>query len=232
MIYITGDTHRDFDRIFDFCEEYCTQKDDILIILGDAGINYFLDERDAELKRQLSELPITLFCIHGNHEERPYEIDSYEETDWHGGLVYVEQEFPNLIFAGDGEIYDFNGRSVLVIGGAYSVDKNYRIANHLPWFETEQPDDAAKNYTENQLKKVNYRVDTVLTHTAPLKFEPTWAFLPTIDQSQVDKSTEIWLDSIEKKLSYEQWYFGHFHVDDHSGSVTILYEEIEEFDRD
>lgn len=232
MIYITGDTHRDFDRIFDFCEEYCTQKDDILIILGDAGINYFLDERDIALKRELSKLPITLFCIHGNHEERPYEISSYEETEWHGGLVYAEREFPNLIFAGDGEIYDLNGRSVLVIGGAYSVDKNYRIANHLPWFETEQPDDAIKNYTENQLKKVNYRVDAVLTHTAPLKFEPTWAFLPTIDQKQVDKSTEIWLDSIEEKLSYEQWYFGHFHVDDHSGAVTILYEEIEEFELD
>ena len=42
MIYITGDTHRDFGRIFDFCEENGTTKDDVLIILGDAGINYFL----------------------------------------------------------------------------------------------------------------------------------------------------------------------------------------------
>ena len=229
MIYITGDTHGDFDRIFEFCEAYDTQKEDILIILGDAGINYFLDARDIALKQELSALPITLFCIHGNHEERPYEINTYEEEKWHGGVVYVELEFPNLIFANDGEIYDFDGRSVLVIGGAYSIDKNYRILYNLPWFETEQPDDVIKNYTENQLKKSNWCVDTVLSHTAPLKFEPTWAFLPNIDQSYVDKSTEKWLDSIENRLSYEKWYFGHYHIDDHDGAVTILYQEIEEF---
>ena len=229
MIYITGDTHGDFDRIFEFCEAYDTQKEDILIILGDAGINYFLDVRDIALKQELSALPITLFCIHGNHEERPYEINTYEEEKWHGGVVYVEPEFPNLIFANDGEIYDFDGRSVLVIGGAYSIDKNYRILYNLPWFETEQPDDVIKNYTENQLKKSNWCVDTVLSHTAPLKFEPTWAFLPNIDQSYVDKSTEKWLDSIENRLSYEKWYFGHYHIDDHDGAVTILYQEIEEF---
>ena len=31
-IYITGDTHRDFDRVFDFCDEYRTTKEDVLII--------------------------------------------------------------------------------------------------------------------------------------------------------------------------------------------------------
>jgi len=39
-----------------------------MIILGDAGINYYLYERDYELKEQLAQLPITLFCVHGNHE--------------------------------------------------------------------------------------------------------------------------------------------------------------------
>lgn len=229
MIYITGDTHGDFERIFEFCAEYDTQKDDILIILGDAGINFHLNERDTALKLTLSQLPVTLFCIHGNHEERPYEVSGYEEMQWHGGLVYVEPEFPNLIFASDGEIYDLDGRSVVVIGGAYSVDKNYRIRNCLPWFETEQPDDATKKYVEYRLEKHGWQVDTVLTHTAPLKFEPTWAFLTNIDQSQVDKSTEKWLDSIEEKLSYKQWYFGHYHVDCHSGAATAMYEEIEQF---
>lgn len=229
MIYITGDTHRDFDRIFEFCEEYCTSADDILIILGDAGINYYLDERDEYLKRELSELPITLFCIHGNHEERPSEIENYEEKQWHDGTVYIEPEFPNLLFAKDGEIYNLDGRRVIVIGGAYSVDKLYRISGGLPWFDTEQPDDVIKRYVESQLKKANWHVDAVLTHTAPLKYEPTWTFLPNIDQSSVDKSTEKWLDTIENKLIYDNWYLGHYHVDDHQGRVTIMFEEIEEF---
>ena len=40
MIYITGDTHGDFRRIFDFCMRFETSVDDIMIILGDAGINF------------------------------------------------------------------------------------------------------------------------------------------------------------------------------------------------
>ena len=44
--YITGDTHRSFDRIEDFCYGYETTTEDVMIILGDAGINYWLDLSD------------------------------------------------------------------------------------------------------------------------------------------------------------------------------------------
>ncbi len=62
MIVLTGDTHGDFDRIVEFCEYYDTTTEDIMIILGDAGINYYLDARDRRLKEELAQLPITLFC--------------------------------------------------------------------------------------------------------------------------------------------------------------------------
>ena len=70
--YITGDTHRDFDRIEEFCEENGTTVDDVMIILGDAGINYYCGGTDRDVKARLSRLNITLFCVHGNHEERPW----------------------------------------------------------------------------------------------------------------------------------------------------------------
>lgn len=129
MIYLTGDTHRDFDRVFDFCADNDTTTDDVLIILGDAGINFFLDDRDRELKKWLSTLEVTLFCIHGNHEERPFMVDSYVEKEWNGGVVFYEEEFPKLLFAKDGEIYDFEGRKAIAIGGAYSVDKFRRLSS-------------------------------------------------------------------------------------------------------
>ena len=40
MIYLTGDTHGDFRRIAQFCARMNTQPSDIMIILGDAGINF------------------------------------------------------------------------------------------------------------------------------------------------------------------------------------------------
>ena len=45
-IYITGDKHGTYDDVFEFCYKYKTNSDDILIILGDAGINYFLNDKD------------------------------------------------------------------------------------------------------------------------------------------------------------------------------------------
>ena len=46
VIYVTGDTHGDFDRIAHFCARMKTKPSDIMIILGDAGINFYGGWRD------------------------------------------------------------------------------------------------------------------------------------------------------------------------------------------
>ena len=71
MIFLTGDTHRNFARIIDFIKKHNTTKDDLLIILGDVAINYFGKIDDGPCKHHLNKLPITFLCIHGNHEMRP-----------------------------------------------------------------------------------------------------------------------------------------------------------------
>ena len=121
MIYITGDTHRDFTRLNNI------DKNNMLIILGDAGINYYLNDEDKKLKEYLNSYNIKLFCIQGNHEERPENISTYKEVDMFGGKVFIESNYPNLIFAKNGELYTIDNKQVLVIGGAYSIDKNYRL---------------------------------------------------------------------------------------------------------
>lgn len=40
MIYITGDTHGDMNRIVRFCERMETSQEDIMIILGDVGLSH------------------------------------------------------------------------------------------------------------------------------------------------------------------------------------------------
>lgn len=231
MIYITGDTHGGFNRIIKFCDNYHTTKEDIMIILGDAGINYYLDERDIELKENLSKLPITLFCIHGNHEQRPEEISTYKEKfcDDISGICYVEPTYPNIRFGIDGECYKLNDKKCMVIGGAYSVDKYYRQLHGYAWWNNEQPSEKTKRKVEEGLKSMNWNLDVVLTHTVPLKYEPTEVFLPFIDQSTVDKSTEIWLDRIEDNLTYKKWYAGHYHVDKTVDKIRLLFNDILEF---
>ena len=229
MFYITGDTHAQFGRIEQFCERICPTREDVLIILGDAGINYYGGWRDWKLKRRLAELPLTLFSIHGNHEQRPMTIPSYHTTVWNGGKVYVEDEFPNLLFAVDGSYYSFDGVQTFAIGGAYSVDKFYRLANDWGWWPDEQPDEATKLRAERQLEAHEWQADVVLTHTCPLRYEPTEVFLSGVDQSSVDKSTEEWLDSIERRLQYKQWYCGHYHTEKAIDKLTFMFESIRAF---
>ena len=63
MIYITGDKHGDFREILYFCYKNKTTLDDIMIVLGDAGINYYADEKDYILKNSLLQYPITFFVF-------------------------------------------------------------------------------------------------------------------------------------------------------------------------
>lgn len=108
-------------------------KDHILIVLRDVGINYYLDQ-DKSLKEKLNDLNIQLFCIQVNREERSENISTNKEIEMFRGKVFIEEEYPNLIFAKNGEIYYIDNKKVWVIGGTFSVDKNYRLTYGLNWF--------------------------------------------------------------------------------------------------
>ena len=227
MIYITGDTHGDFERVFNLAFSVNSSIEDVMIILGDAGINYFGGAKDKKLKKQLGALPITLLCIHGNHEMRPESIGAYEEKEWRGGIVYWEPKFPNLLFAKDGEIYDLEGRRCIAIGGAYSVDKYLRFrSGKICWWPDEQPSDEIKKRVEGRLNAAGWKADVVLSHTCPYRFIPRHTFLKFINQKTVDNSTEEWLDYIEGKLTYDRWFCGHFHTNEIVENIRFMYGEI------
>ena len=226
MIYITGDTHRDFSRL----DGLNFNDDDVLIILGDAGINYCLDDEDIRFKEFLKRYNIKLFCIRGNHEERPENISSYKEVDMFGGKVFIEDDYPNLIFAKDGEVYNIEGKSVLVIGGAYSVDKEYRLMYGYKWFKDEQ---LSQDEMDNIFDKVRGKYfDIVLSHTCPYKYETREVFMSGIDQSKVDKSTEYFLDKIEDSIDYDKWYCGHYHIEKIVDKLEFMFGRIKVFNKD
>ena len=226
MFYITGDMHREFTRLLYLCYANKTNNNDVLIILGDAGINYYGQSHN-KLKQTLNDLPITLFCIHGNHEQRPENIKTYKEKNFKNGIVYYEEKYPNILFAKDGEIYNFNGKKILVIGGAYSVDKEIRLLRNLGWWENEQPSEATKEKVLKILDK-KIKIDIVLTHTCPFKYLPYEVFLAGIDQAKVDQSTEKFLDIVENKLSYRKWYCGHYHTEKVIDKVEFMFQNIKE----
>lgn len=227
MIYIGGDLHGDLNQLIAYTADLNLMEDDILILLGDVGVNYSGDGRDHRIKQQLCQiLPVTYFCIKGNHENDAGNIPTYHEEIYHGGVVYVEKEFPRLKFAKDGEVYQFDGKKCMVIGGAYSVDKWYRLSHGYAWFPDEQPDETVKTKVKESLQAADWKMDVFLTHTCPLKYEPREVFLQGIDQSLVDKSTEEFLDEIEQRCTYQKWYCGHYHTEKEIDDVIFMYRTI------
>ena len=226
MIYYTGDIHGSRHDAINLCSHMIAAAGDTMVFLGDVGANYFCDGRDRALKKTLDSLGPTIFCIHGNHERRPASILSYKTKEWNGGCVWYEEEYPNLLFARDGDIFNIEGISHLVIGGAYSVDKYHRLMRGYGWWGDEQPSDEIKAYVERQIRK-HRKVDVVLSHTCPFKYEPVEAFLPMIDQDSVDDSTERWLDEIEEMLDYKAWMCGHWHINKRIDKMHFLYHGFE-----
>ena len=220
MVYITGDIHGNPEKILCFCEQNDCSENDVIIILGDAGFNYFNNRRDIAVKQIIKTVKPIVFCIHGNHEIRPQKIPTYKQKYYNGGKVWYEEDYPRLLFAQDGEIYEFENKKVLVIGGAYSVDKQYRLSLGYGWWPDEQPSKEIKNYVQRQI--ASNLVDVILSHTCPYKYIPRDTFLTGIDQSTVDDSTEKWLDTIEGSVNYSSWYCGHWHIERHIDKMHFL----------
>lgn len=229
----TGDTHGTLKRFYPSAFTVEDPKTTGIIILGDAGFNYYLNHRDIELKRAAARMSFTFYLVRGNHEARPQDIEGmeliYDENV--RGNVYCEPEYPNIRYFLDGGFYNIDGKNVLVIGGAYSVDKMWRLTKGWSWFENEQLNDDERVHITDCIKDYladGNHLDLVLTHTAPIGFEPTQMFLDCIDQDYVDKSTETWLQAIYDLIPKDCFFlFGHYHGDLIMGdNIAMLYERI------
>lgn len=238
-ILIMGDLHGDFKPVRELRNRnpWLRGQDNILILLGDAGMNFYLNERDEEFKKKLSKYPFVYFVIRGNHEQRPSILANEHPDKWHteilfDGLVWVENKYPYIKYAMDYVStylipYDIDYFSpenpedddievvkylhTLVIPGAYSVDKFHRLKAGWSWFPEEQLSEKEMNDGLEILNVINWKCDLVLSHTCPIIYEPTDLYIPTLDQSTVDKTMERYLGQIEYRLDYKAWCFGHYH---------------------
>ena len=132
MIYVTGDTHGSYRHVRAFAREHSLGPDDVIVCLGDTGFDYFGDERDDAVKTRAARAGVTFLCIRGNHDRNPATLADYRLQPWRGGEAYADPAYPTLLFARDGSVFDLEGRSVIAIGGAYSVDKRPSRSNTLP----------------------------------------------------------------------------------------------------
>ena len=212
MLYTIGDLHGQ-SRLLD---NFTIEPKSTIICLGDFGANFYLNHYDSTFKQNLKKYDCTFFVVRGNHEIRPSRMmndfpDRWEKIEYCGNGAYREKEYPYIVYALDeAAIYEFEGLKTLVMGGAYSIDKDIRLLRDWPWFPDEQMSEEEMAAATNLLEENNWNVDLVLTHTAPSAFEPVDSFMSV--RKDVDRSMEIFFDRIERQLNYKLWCFGHYHI--------------------
>lgn len=229
--YITGDTHGDFTRLFRFYNRQLDSPPEEIafIILGDCGFNSGIIKRDNRVKEDINSLGYSIYCVRGNHEMRPENVEGMKRI-WDSNVqanVWYEPTYPLIRYFDNYGIYYLKTEDkeyrTLVIGGAYSIDKYYRLKNNLLWWEDEQLTDTEKSEVERLIRQTNKHFDLVLSHTCPYSLRPVDKFLSVVDQSTVDTSMEEWLETIKNMITYDVWLSGHHHVDRFVNKHNILY---------
>lgn len=207
MIFVTGDTHADYDisklSTKKFPQQKTLTKSDYVIVCGDFGLVWDASRREDYWQKWLSEKNFTTLFVDGNHENfDALRMIPHEER--YGGLVH--KVTPSIYHLDRGQVFDIDGCKIFTMGGARSVDKHLRI-EHLSWWEEELPSREEMNRAIDALDKVDWKVDFVITHCAPKSVQK--AINPYYEN---DVATSF-LEEIVQNLTFKKWFFGHYHTD-------------------
>lgn len=210
-IYITGDIHGKPQR---FGSKNLLGKGlnistgDVVIICGDFGMPWSdpWSEEEKYWLEWLEKKPFTVLFADGNHENFDL-LNKFPVIEKFGGKVHQLKK--NIFHLMRGEVFEIEGKRFFAFGGATSTDMCART-EHVSWwkeenFSIEEFDNAVSN-----LKKVDFTVDYVITHTAPKRFVES---VPGAIERVRNCKTSMLLSELEPMINYKKWFFGHFHLD-------------------
>ena len=134
-----------------------------------------------------------IFWIPGNHENWD-DLNCITKDE-----PYETQD--NVTYCPFGTVIEVNGLSILMCGGAESVDKEYRVEG-VSWWRNEV-------ITQEDMDNLpNCKIDIVISHTAPRNWIENvgWGWT----NKQRDPSTFA-LQLVFEKYRPKKWFSGHFH---------------------
>ena len=241
MIYITGDTHGEYDikklNTKSFPEQKDLTKKDYLIVCGDfgllwdhlkSGITIPSNPKDDHwqpneiwLKDWYDNKNFTTLFVDGNHENFA-RLNSYPVEEWHGGKV--QKITDSIIHLMRGQVFEIDGYTIFTMGGANSHDRGpvtytQDIDEGICWWPEEKITKEDMIEAQRNLAKHNYKVDFVITHDAPAPVRLRMRRFENDDCAEA-------LGKIMLMTDYKVWYAGHHHTDEVYGSVRLIYNDI------
>jgi len=249
-IWVTGDIHGNPVRFStdNFYEQkgFSGNKDEnVVIILGDFGIIWHREETRQEkyLLDWLEEKPFTTIFVDGNHDNIP-RLDTFPIKEWNGGLV--NELRPHVLRLRRGEIFTIEDKKFFAFGGASSHDISDGILDYededwrdkakaldkqgkymyqikgLSWWEHELPSEEEMQNGWNNLRKHNYKVDYIITHS------PSASVIALLGHGLYNQDIlTTYLEEVRQKTEFNKHLCGHMHINYVVNDKDILlYEQI------
>ena len=217
MIYVTGDTHGDFERFKKF-KGLFKKKKDYVIVCGDFGFIWDGSEEEKKLLDKFKKLKCTVLFVEGCHDNLDL-LKTYPEKEMFGGKVREINE--SLYYLKRGQVFEIDGKSVFTMGGGQSYDCEDRIPGKT-WWSDEMPSMEEFREGEKNLMERDCKVDIIITHQNPHS-----DFIVETNTVPKENILVAFLLSVSKNIEYKHWYFGCEHVDRTvSPKITAVFEKI------
>lgn len=211
LLMLAGDTHGNTSHVITLLDNAKNHGASRIFQLGDfgawehtAGGKKFFDD----VSRHSVSRGVKVYFLDGNHDNTSLVLEKYSgETDDEGFLVVR----PNLFYSPRGHRWTWHGTRFISLGGAYSVDKDWRVQEERRtrkpgslWFpEEEMTDEEFMDIMDADSSPV----DIILSHDKPRRSEPGWNrknFLECIpNQNRLQHALET--------LKAKRLYHGHLH---------------------
>jgi Icc-related predicted phosphoesterase len=190
-IIVLGDIHGKFDSLNILINK---EHPDIILQCGDNA--YYWDDDKNKNVGKIKPQNTKIYLVPGNHEN----WNVFESEVGRHGKNPMEIE-KNIFMCPVGSQLEINNHNILFIGGADSIDKEWRIYNRT-WWPQEILNFNDFFYFEKEVKKA----DIIISHTCPYSFNVGLQF----ENKIIDPTRKI-LDLVLNKYNPKLWFFGHFH---------------------
>lgn len=245
-VMVCGDIHGDFNMLVNkMCVQYGLTHT-LLIVAGDCGFGFenkgYYDNIMRRNQKRMNAADNWIVFVRGNHDNPAYFDGSAFNNDWFKAVP-------------DYSVVQACGHNIICIGGAISIDRQYRLdymakkrikpdkdnpfARNVYW-----PDEAPM-YEVDKLAAITEKqaIDVVVSHTAPSFCElkqkdglQSWAekdkdllFDVSYERKQMD---DIYNYLIRHGSTPAYWFYGHFHQSWHKviNETTFLMLDIMEIE--
>jgi hypothetical protein len=229
-VILTGDLHANATNELDFLtpeylrSKFCERCENTLIfILGDGGFLWYDDpyahfggELIRLLDSYLYRLNSKLIVVPGNHENYHIIYDCLPKVHLDDPLYTGDfrEISPYILYTERYGEYTFEGKSVLVLGGALSLDREIRVPNRT-WFQAETYSIEDKDKIMSFIRDNEY--DYVFAHTCPdLVLRQIYG---ENGLRYRDGNSEFYT-RLMNYISPKTWYFGHLHPEKIDGEYN------------